>query len=97
MIKHKILLEREGCKVCEIGDRVYMWRDNILIAHYDGKRLYLTSSGIWDDPSGHYNVLTEAVKIPDDTPQDKVEQTILDQYEENIDDDTRKAIDALRL
>lgn len=97
MMKHKLLLEREGCKICEIGDRVYMWQDNILIAHYDGKKLYLTSADIWEDPSGRYNILLETARIPEDTPTDKVEQTILQQYEENVDDETRKAIDSLRL
>lgn len=97
MLKHKLLLEREGCKICEIGDKVYMWRGNTLIAHYDGKRLYLTSSEVWEDPSGHYNMLLETVKLPDDTPEDKVEQTIMQQYEENIDEETRKAVDSLRL
>lgn len=97
MMKHKLLLERENCKICEIADRVYMWHDEILIAHYDGKKLYLTSSDVWEDPSGRYNMLLNAIQIPDDTPEDKVEQTILDQYEENIDEDTRKAVDALRL
>lgn len=97
MMKHKLLLERENCKICEIGDRVYMWHDDILIAHYDGKKLYLTSAEVWEDPSGRYNMLLNAIRIPDDTPEDKVEQTILDQYEESIDEDTRKAVDALRL
>lgn len=30
MEKHKILLEQEGCKVCQMGDRIYMWKDQIL-------------------------------------------------------------------
>jgi len=96
-MKHKILLNSGKCKICEIGDKVYMWRGDVLIAHYDGEKLYLTSSELWDDPSGHYNLLTETIKIPDDVPEEKLEQKILDQYEEDIDEDTRRAIDSLRL
>lgn len=97
MMKHKLLLDSKGCKICEVGDKVYMWHDNILIAHYDGEKLYLTSSGIWEDPSGKYDILLEVIKIPDDTPEEKLEQAILNQYEDRIDDDTKRAIDALRL
>lgn len=97
MMKHKLLFDNRDCKICEIGDKVYMWHDNLLIARYDGKKLYLTSSDIWEDPSGKYNILLETIKIPDDTPEEKLEQVILDQYEEEIDNDTRKSVDSLRL
>lgn len=51
-----------------------------LIAHYDGKKLFLTSAGLWDDPSGHYKLLRDAIRIPDSVPEEKVEQQILDKY-----------------
>lgn len=97
MLKHKLLLDSGDCKICEIGGKAYMWKDKILIAHYDGDKLYLTSSDIWDAPIGRYQMLIETMQIPDNTPEEKVEQKILDDFEENIDDDTRQAVDKLRL
>lgn len=74
-----------------------MWKDKILIAHYDGDKLYLTSSDIWNVPIDHYQMFIETTQIPDNTPEEKVEQKILDDFEEKIDDDTRQAVDSLRL
>lgn len=97
MMKHKVLLDSGGCTICDIGGRVYMWKDKILIAYYDGDKLFLTSSDIWDAPVGHYEMLIETTQIPDNVPEEKVEQTILDSFEGNIDDEIRETIDSLRL
>lgn len=97
MLKNKVLLDSGGCAICEIDGKMYMWKDQILIAHFDGNKLYLTSSDIWDVPADHYEMFMETTQIPNDTPAEKVEQKVLDDFDECIDDDTRRAIDSLRI
>lgn len=97
MAMHKVLLNDKKCKICQMGDQVFMWGDKILIAHYDGQKLYLTSSDIWEGPQGYTEMFFSATNLSKDIPQEKVEQTILDQFEDDIDGDTREAIDHLRV
>lgn len=97
MKTHEVLLHDKDCKICKMGDRVYMWGDKILIAHYDGEKLYLTSSDIWDGPVDRAEIFFEATTISKDVPREKVAQKVLNQFEDDIDDDTREAIDHLRI